>query len=94
MSSKESSLPHNRIRALYEDSRQYLWVASDGGLLRYNPMNEQFISYFFDDLKNWVYDILETPNGDLWLATFAVFMASLANNPLKGHSEGQIPLYP
>lgn len=85
MSSKESSLPHNRIRALYEDSRQYLWVASDGGLLRYNPMNEQFISYFFDDLKNWVYDILETPNGDLWLATFCgVYGISSEQSPEGG----------
>ena len=59
MSSKESSLPHNRIRALYGRQPPIPRVAPDGGLLRYNPMNEQFISYFFDDLKNWVWDILQ-----------------------------------
>ena len=48
-------------------------------------MNEQFISYFFDDLKNWVYDILETPNGDLWLATFCgVYGISSEQSPEGG----------
>lgn len=85
MNSKESFIPHNCIRALYEDSRQHLWVASDRGLLRYNPMNGQFISYLFDDLKNWVYDILETPNGDLWLATFCgVYGFSSEQSPEGG----------
>lgn len=70
MNSQESFIPHNRIRTLYEDSRQRLWVASDRGLLRYNSTTGQFISYLFNDFRNWVYDVLETPDGDLWLATF------------------------
>ena len=70
MNSQESFIPHNRIRAVYEDSRQRLWVASDRGLLRYNSATGRFIPYLFNDLKNWVYDVLETPDGDLWLATF------------------------
>lgn len=70
MSFPHSFIPHNRIRALFEDSRGRLWVASDRGILLYNQTTGQFESYQLNDYFNWIYDILEMPDGDLWVATF------------------------
>ena len=70
----QSSLPHNRIRHIYEDSSHNLWVASDGGLNRYDYASEQFMRYNIVDStntlnSNWVYYVMEDDSGKLWIAT-------------------------
>lgn len=85
MNLPEAFIPHNRIRALYEDSRHRLWVATDRGLLRYNTLTDRFITYLFEDSSNWIYDILEVPTGDLWIATFdGVYCISSEQSPEGG----------
>ena len=74
MGNKEYPLPHNRIRQILEDREQQLWIASDGGLNRYDYNTKQFIRYNITDStgtynSNWVYFILEDNNGKLWIAT-------------------------
>ncbi|MCL1934045.1 MAG: ATP-binding protein [Candidatus Azobacteroides sp.] len=74
MGNKEHPLPHNRIRQIYEDREHQLWIASDGGLNRYDYNTKQFIRYNITDStgtynSNWVYFISEDNNGKLWVAT-------------------------
>lgn len=74
MGNKDYSLPHNRIRQIYEDREHQLWIASDGGVNRYDYDTEKFIRYNITDSTgiynaNWVYSIFEDTNGKLWIAT-------------------------
>ncbi|MCR4994390.1 MAG: helix-turn-helix domain-containing protein [Bacteroidales bacterium] len=51
-------IPHNRIRAIYEDAVSGLWVGSDGGLLHYDETADQFRRVTIQGDKNqWVYDL-------------------------------------
>lgn len=74
MGDKRYSLPHNRIRHIYEDRDQQLWIATDGGLNRYDRNTGHFIQYNIIDRtgaynSNWAYNIREDADGQLWIAT-------------------------
>ena len=67
-------LSHNRIRHIYEDSEQQLWIATDGSIHRYNYTSKQFVHYNITDRTgnyntNWAYHLFEDSTGHLWIAT-------------------------
>ena len=67
-------LSHNRIRQLYEDRDGILWVATDGGVNRYDEASGRFVAYNIVDSTrhynaNWVYGLFEDGKGQLWIAT-------------------------
>lgn len=68
------SLPHNRIRHIYEDRDGTVWIASDGSINRYDESAERFIRYDLVDSthrynSNWAYHILEDRQERLWVST-------------------------
>lgn len=65
-----SSIPHNRIRKLFLCRSGQLLVASDGGLLVYDSARESFSACTVENGTRWIYDIAESLDGTLWLATF------------------------
>lgn len=74
MGSGSFPLSHNRIRHIYEDKDNYLWVATDGGLNRFDYTSRQFIHYNIIDSTevyncNWAYNIHEDEDGYLWIAS-------------------------
>ncbi len=69
------SLPHDRIRCIYEDRDKDIWIATDGGIARYDIHSGMFIHYNILDATrqknaNWAYDIYEDNKGRLWIATY------------------------
>lgn len=73
--SNEFPLRHNRIRHIYEDSSNDIWIASDGGVGRYDRKYNRFD--FFQiriepsgENANWAYSILEDKSGRLWIASY------------------------
>ncbi|MDR2915885.1 MAG: response regulator, partial [Tannerella sp.] len=71
MNDSQFPIPHNRIRRIYEDRLQRLWVATDRGLLLYDTIHEHFTNYYLaGDSSNWIYDIIDDSKGDLWIASF------------------------
>ena len=67
-------LSHNRVRQLYEDRDGILWVATDGGVNRYDAKSHRFVTYNIVDSTrrynaNWVYGIFEDADNRLWIAT-------------------------
>lgn len=74
MGDENNFLLHNRIRHIYEDKDQNLWIATDGNLNRYDRGAQQFIPYAIVDSTgvynaNWVYHVLEDDSNHLWIAT-------------------------
>jgi len=68
-------LSHNRIRCVYEDKDHFIWIATDGSVLRYDESTRQFVHYKIIDSSgernaNWAYDLYEDEEGRLWIATF------------------------
>lgn len=68
-----TSLKHNYVRTLFEDSWGNLYVGTISGLMRYNWATDSF-----DEIKMYregkqvrphVVSIIETHNGDIWLTT-------------------------
>ena len=67
-------LPHNRIRHIYQDSSNDLWIATDGSINRYDYRQKRFIHYNITDKTgkynaNWAYHLMEDGQGNLWVAT-------------------------
>ena len=74
MGNKRNPLPHNRIRHIYEDKEQQLWIATDGSINRYDYGKQQFVHYTIIDStgtynSNWAYHLFEDNQGKLWVAT-------------------------
>jgi len=66
------SIPHNKIIALFEDSRRNLWLGTEGnGIALYNTDNETFTTFNTNNgLPNdVVYKILEDDRQNLWFGT-------------------------
>ncbi len=62
------------IRAIFEDSKQRLWLGTEGGgLILFDPQQGKIAArYSVDDglCNNSVLNILEDKDGNLWLSTF------------------------
>lgn len=82
------SLSDDIIRCLMTDSSGRVWVVNNKGVQRYNRMTNGFESVMFDDgpLAN-IYDILQTPDGHIWLLSAKVGVLgvneSLQAKPIK-----------
>jgi ligand-binding sensor domain-containing protein len=65
----DNGLPHNRINRIYRDSRNFLWIGTDDGLVRFD--GRQFTTYSTSDgLPHMhVNAVLETRAGEYWIAT-------------------------
>lgn len=92
---KERSLPHNRIRCIYEDKDKNLWIATDGGIARYDVHSEMFVRYNIQNTTqqknaNWAYDIYEDNEGQLWIATYWGGLFVVNKNRLIA-SENHVP---
>ena len=74
-STNPGSLSNNDVHAIYEDSKGYLWIGTDGGLNKYDKSTGSFIRYLHDPNNhrsigsNSVWAIDEDSTGDLWIAT-------------------------
>lgn len=70
------ALPDDIVNALFEDSRGEIWIATNGGLCRYDEETGDF-DVFRNDPKDpdsfadqVAYSLAEAPNGDIWVGTY------------------------
>lgn len=92
--SGRKSLSHNKIRYLYEDDNS-LWIASDGGLNRYDYNTKKIIQYTIKDKDgifnpNWMYAIVEDHQGNLWLGTYEGGIFIVSKNELINNTGEEI----
>lgn len=75
MGDKSLPISHNRIRDIFEDKDRNIWVATDGGINRYNRQTKAFVNYNIIDSSqarnaNWAYSIQEDDRQRLWISTY------------------------
>lgn len=67
----KSSLSSNRMNSIFEDSKGEIWIATEGGLCKFNRAKKNFKRY---DTKtgfpsNVTYAMLEDAENNLWIST-------------------------
>jgi len=69
----ESGLPNSQVSRIYQDKRGYIWMCSEGGLIRFNGM--RFETFRHDRERETsissssVQGMLEDSRGNTWVAT-------------------------
>jgi len=66
-----TSLPGNNVRCIRRDSHGNIWVGTERGLARFNPVDRTFtkVTHPMGDYDDNVYDIRQMADGALWVAT-------------------------
>jgi serine phosphatase RsbU (regulator of sigma subunit)/ligand-binding sensor domain-containing protein len=66
-----NTLTDNSIQFIHEDKNGILWLATNAGLNRFDPVKEEFKSYMESDglPTNYVASILEDDLGNFWIST-------------------------
>lgn len=90
---KGSELSHNRIRHIFEDSSQNLWIATDGSIERYDEKSRQFVHYTIMDSthtcnSNWAYYISEDNDNNLWISSCLGGLFVVNKDKLKASESG------
>lgn len=75
MNKGKQSISHNRIRWIYEDWDKDLWVATDGGINRFDYATETFENYQIVDSThtrnaNWAYYINSDNHANLYIVAY------------------------
>ena len=87
-------LRHNRVRSISEDGKYELWVATDGGINRFDYVKEQFVNYLVTDSTlaynaNWAYGIVEDKQGRLWIGSYLGGLLAVDCDKLVGTGGGK-----
>jgi len=91
--STSDGLSNNSVRAIYRDSRGFLWVGTESGLNKYNGYSFQYYYQNNSDLPNDVInDIFEGPAGNIWIRmsngySIYDYRTGKFNNDYKGELE-------
>ena len=66
-----NSLAGNVVRSIYQDTNGFLWLATSGGLNKFDPINEEFTLYTESNgmASKLVQAILPDVQGNLWMST-------------------------
>ncbi|HPE87049.1 MAG TPA: two-component regulator propeller domain-containing protein, partial [Bacteroidales bacterium] len=63
-------LPITSVRAFHKDSRGYLWIGTDAGVVKYDGLEMSVFNSYNGLPGEKVWDIDEDWNGDMWFACF------------------------
>src|SRR5699024_9138151 len=69
--SKEGSLPSNRINRIFEDSEKRIWIATEGGLSKHHFSSKTFKNYTTEEglPSNLIFSFLEDKKNNIWIST-------------------------
>jgi len=71
--STDSGLPQNTVHSILQTRDGYLWLGTDGGLVRFDGID--FLTFDTENTpqikSDTVYDLLEDSSGTLWISTAA-----------------------
>jgi ligand-binding sensor domain-containing protein/signal transduction histidine kinase len=86
----DSGLPQNTVHSMLQTRDGYLWLGTDGGLVRFDGID--FVTFDTENtpqfLSDIVYDLFEDGSGTLWISTGAGLM-SYAGGAFAFYSKAQ-----
>jgi ligand-binding sensor domain-containing protein/signal transduction histidine kinase len=90
----DSGLPQNTVHSILQTRDGYLWLGTDGGLVRFDGID--FVTFDGENTPQFksdtVYDLLEVPSGDgsgtLWIST-AAGLLSYRNGAFAAYTSAQ-----
>src|SRR6201996_5787065 len=69
----DSGLPQNTVHAILQTRDGYLWLGTDGGLVRFDGVD--FVTFDAENTPQFksdaIYDLLQDGSGALWISTAA-----------------------
>ena len=69
----DSGLPQNTVHSILQTRDGYLWLGTDGGLVRFDGID--FVTFDAENTPQFksdtVYDLLQDGSGTLWISTGA-----------------------
>src|SRR6202451_2330062 len=69
----DSGLPQNTVHSILQTRDGYLWLGTDGGLVRFDGVD--FVTFDAENTPQFksdtIYDLLEDASGSLWISTAA-----------------------
>ncbi len=68
-SSDRYTLPSNLVRCVYKDSKGNVWIGTNNGLSRFDPVREVFYNYGGRLAGDNVMSIMESEDGFLWVSS-------------------------
>jgi len=79
---EENSISNNNVQFIHEDTDGILWLATDIGLNRFDPVKEEFKAYTEEDglPTNLISSILPGDGNDLWISTSAGIAKMVSDN--------------
>ena len=81
----ESGLPQNTVHAILQKRDGFLWIATEGGLVRFD--GEQFVTYTSEKYpqipSDVIYGLMQDRSGTLWISTSGG-VASYSHNQFHG----------
>jgi ligand-binding sensor domain-containing protein len=66
----DNGLPSNSVQDIFEDSRGYMWFATEAGLCRYDGINFKTYTTLDGLPGNRIWSITEDREGNLWVACY------------------------
>ncbi len=66
----ENGLPSNETYAVFQDSKGYIWIATDRGVVRYNGYEYETFTTAEGLADNVVFDFTEDSYGNIWFDSF------------------------
>lgn len=79
---KAHGLPSNKVYEIFEDSKGFIWITTEGGLARYDGI--RFKNYSYDNQYSKAGNNIQEDNfGRIWYVTFDNFIYYTENDSLK-----------
>ena len=63
-------LPSNAVYCVFKDSKGFIWIGTDAGLVKYDGFHFQTFTKKNGLVGNFIRDIKEDKNGNLWIACY------------------------
>jgi ligand-binding sensor domain-containing protein len=87
----KEGLPSSETYAVFQDSKGYIWIASDGGVARFNGKDYTIFTTSNGLPDNTIFNFYEDFKGRLWFISYSGNLAYFQNNQIqKVFPDGEI----
>ncbi len=89
------TLRNNNVRAIYKDHSNKIWIATDGGVAKFDDRTEQFAYCKIGNKHNntnWTYGIQEDNRHRMWIATYMSGLIIVDKDKLESSTANHVTL--